>query len=83
MGGIKVTPDAEIQKADNSLVPGLFGAGEVNGGIHGENRLGGSSLLDCVVYGRVAGRSAAKYLMEKNIEALSTDKAGHKISAKM
>jgi len=74
MGGIKVTPDAEVQKADNSLVPGLFGAGEVNGGIHGENRLGGSSLLDCVVYGRVAGRSAAKYLMSYNIEALKTSK---------
>ena len=67
MGGMKVTPDAQAQKEDGAVIPGLFGAGEVNGGIHGENRLGGSSLLDCVVYGRVAGRSAAKHLMETNI----------------
>lgn len=63
---MKVTPDAEAQKDDGSIIPGLFGAGEVNGGIHGENRLGGSSLLDCVVYGRVAGRTAAKHLLETN-----------------
>jgi len=66
MGGMKVTPDAQAQKDDGAVIPGLFGAGEVNGGIHGENRLGGSSLLDCVVYGRVAGRSAAKHLLEEN-----------------
>lgn len=65
-----MTPDAEAQSADDKVIAGLFGAGEVNGGIHGENRLGGSSLLDCVVYGRVAGRSAAKYLMETNIETI-------------
>lgn len=67
MGGMKVTPDAQAQKESGEIINGLFGAGEVNGGIHGENRLGGSSLLDCVVYGRVAGRSAAKHLMESNI----------------
>jgi len=70
MGGMKVTPDAQAQRKDDSIIAGLFGAGEVNGGIHGENRLGGSSLLDCVVYGRVAGRSAAKHLMETNIGLL-------------
>lgn len=70
MGGMKVNPDAEAQMADDKVIPGLFGAGEVNGGIHGENRLGGSSLLDCVVYGRVAGRSASKYLMSYNIGAI-------------
>jgi succinate dehydrogenase/fumarate reductase flavoprotein subunit len=65
MGGMKVNPDAEAQAKDDKVIPGLFGAGEVNGGIHGENRLGGSSLLDCVAYGRVAGRTASKFLMEK------------------
>lgn len=70
MGGMKVNPDAEAQDKSDKVIPGLFGAGEVNGGIHGENRLGGSSLLDCVVYGRVAGRSAAKYLMSYNIGAI-------------
>jgi len=67
---MKVTPDAEAQDKNDKVIGGLFGAGEINGGIHGENRLGGSSLLDCVVYGRVAGRSACKYLMEYNINAV-------------
>merc|ERR1711865_853365 len=44
------------------VVPGLYVAGEAAGGIHGNNRLGGNSLLDCVVYGRVAGKAAAKYI---------------------
>lgn len=42
-------------------VPGLFAAGEVTGGVHGRNRLGGNSLLDCVVFGREAGKSAAAW----------------------
>jgi cytochrome b involved in lipid metabolism len=51
----QVTTDAD------QVIAGLFAAGEVIGGIHGDNRLGGSSLLDCVVYGRIAGQSAARY----------------------
>merc|ERR1712087_595166 len=42
---------------------GLYAAGEVAGGVHGNNRLGGNSLLDCVVFGRVAGKAAAKYIL--------------------
>jgi len=68
MGGIKVDTDAACLKEDDTLIPGVFGAGEVNGGIHGLNRLGGSSLLDCVVFGRVAGASAAKYLLQENLK---------------
>ncbi|KAI1496333.1 flavocytochrome c [Biscogniauxia marginata] len=45
-------------------VPGLWAAGEVTGGIHGANRLGGSSLLECAVFGRIAGQEAAKSLAE-------------------
>jgi flavocytochrome c len=63
MGGLACNDVAEILRDDGSVVDGLFGGGELLGGIHGVNRLGGSSLLDCVVYGRVAGRSAAKYLL--------------------
>lgn len=63
MGGIKIDTDAAALREDGKRIPGVFGAGEVNGGIHGLNRLGGSSLLDCVVFGRVAGASAAKYLL--------------------
>merc|ERR1712070_1166248 len=44
-------------------MPGLYAAGEVAGGIHGNNRLGGNSLLDCVVFGRVAGRHAAQAML--------------------
>jgi flavocytochrome c len=69
MGGIKIDTDASCLKEDGTLIPGVFGAGEVNGGIHGLNRLGGSSLLDCVVFGRVAGASAAKYLLQEALKA--------------
>jgi succinate dehydrogenase / fumarate reductase, flavoprotein subunit len=56
MGGVRV--DAESQE---STVPGLFAAGEVAGGMHGANRLGGNSLSDLLVFGRRAGRYAAQY----------------------
>jgi succinate dehydrogenase / fumarate reductase flavoprotein subunit len=56
MGGVRV--DAESQ---GSTVPGLFAAGEVAGGMHGANRLGGNSLSDLLVFGQRAGRAAAEY----------------------
>jgi succinate dehydrogenase / fumarate reductase flavoprotein subunit len=56
MGGIEVEPDTE-----QATLPGLFAAGEVAGGMHGSNRLGGNSLSDLLVFGRRAGRSAAAY----------------------
>jgi flavocytochrome c len=61
MGGLECTKDAEVINKDG-VIPGLYVAGEAAGGIHGNNRLGGNSLLDCVVYGRVAGNAAAKYV---------------------
>jgi len=64
MGGISISDDSAIVRSDKSPITGLFGCGEVVGGIHGINRLGGSSLLDCVVFGRVAGASAATYLLD-------------------
>ena len=51
-------------RADNSVIKGLFCGGEVMGGVHGKNRLGGNSLLDCVVFGRIAGKSAMGYLSQ-------------------
>ena len=51
----------EINRRTETVVPGLFVAGEASGGIHGENRLMGNSLLDVVVFGRIAGCSAAQY----------------------
>ncbi len=56
MGGVEVDPDTQA-----ASVPGLFAAGEVSGGMHGSNRLGGNSLSDLLVFGRRAGRSAADY----------------------
>ncbi|KAL3590445.1 hypothetical protein FPOAC2_12636 [Fusarium poae] len=58
MGGVAIDEKARVlKKSGDKLVPipGLFAAGEITGGIHGDNRLGGSSLLECVVYGRTAG----------------------------
>lgn len=69
MGGVAGSDRAEIIRTDGTPIPGLFAAGEVLGGIHGTNRLGGSSLLDCVVFGRIAGESSSKYLMEKLIKS--------------
>ena len=57
MGGVEVDPDTAV-----SRVPGLFAAGEVSGGMHGSNRLGGNSLSDLVVFGRRAGIGAVAYL---------------------
>merc|ERR1712125_208151 len=63
MGGLLTTPDGEVvAKKGGKALPGLFVAGEAAGGVHGNNRLGGNSLLDCVVFGRVAGRTCAKYI---------------------
>ncbi len=61
MGGLEITPAAEVKHTSGCLVNGLYAAGEIMGGVHGQNRLGGNSLLDCVVYGRIAGRTAASY----------------------
>jgi succinate dehydrogenase / fumarate reductase flavoprotein subunit len=57
MGGVEVDPDT-----GESCVPGLFAAGEVSGGMHGSNRLGGNSLSDLLVFGRRAGMGAAEYV---------------------
>jgi len=60
MGGIEITPKAEVMDAEGNLIPGLFAAGETTGGIHGANRLGGNALPDIAVFGKIAGASAAK-----------------------
>jgi len=65
MGGVKINTDSAIIDKNDTPVPGLFAAGEICGGVHGKNRLGGSSLLGCVVFGRVAGDSASAYLMSQ------------------
>ena len=60
MGGLAVNHDGRIlRKGSAEPIPGLFAAGEVTGGVHGKNRLGGNSLLECIVFGRRAGRAVA------------------------
>merc|ERR1712182_89861 len=63
MGGLDVTAEAEGIDGKGQVIPGMYAAGEIAGGVHGNNRLGGNSLLDCVVFGRVAGKAASKYIM--------------------
>ena len=62
MGGVKINTACEVLKADGSAIPGLFAAGEVTGGVHGANRLGGNAVTDIVVFGRIAGTGAEAYV---------------------
>lgn len=59
MGGIRIDVNAQACDADGEPIPGLFACGEVTGGIHGENRLGGNAIADCMTFGRAAGANAA------------------------
>ncbi len=59
MGGVEIDEHARVLDTDGNAIPGLYAAGEVTGGIHGANRLGSAALTDSVVFGRIAGRSAA------------------------
>ena len=61
MGGLKINLNCEVLDANDQVIPGLFAAGEVTGGIHGANRLGGNALVDIHVFGRTAGENAAKF----------------------
>jgi len=83
MGGLKMNADSEIQQSNDAVIPGLYAAGEAMGGVHGNNRLGGNSLLDCVVFGRVSGRSAARQLTAANIKYIENSKAGIPAIAKL
>ena len=68
MGGVEIDENACVLDKDGKIIPGLFAAGEVTGGVHGSNRLGGSSLLDALVFGRRAGMSCEKYMFGGNEE---------------
>merc|ERR1712151_293699 len=83
MGGMSINGDAEALTKDGNVICGLYSAGEAAGGIHGNNRLGGNSLLDCVVYGRVSGRSAARYLTAQNIKYVESTRAGTAATSKL
>lgn len=64
MGGVQINDKCQILHQDGEAFEGLFAAGEVAGGVHGHNRLGGSSLLACVVFGRLAADEALSHQMQ-------------------
>ena len=59
MGGLKIDSQTHVLNKEGQIIPGLFAAGEVTGGVHGGNRLGGNAVADFVVFGRIAGQEAA------------------------
>ena len=61
MGGVKINTKAEVLDTKGKVIPGYFAAGEVTGGVHGGNRLGGNAQADIIVFGRIAGQGAAAY----------------------
>ncbi|NNJ29831.1 flavocytochrome c [Lacrimispora defluvii] len=81
MGGVKIDTATQVLKEDGNAIPGLFAAGEVVGGVHGANRLGGNAVTDIVVFGRLAGNAAYDYVMknggftEKTMKAAGEEEA--------
>ena len=62
MGGVKINTAAEVLTEAGEAIPGLYAAGEITGGVHGANRLGGNAVCDIIVYGRIAAQNAAAYI---------------------
>jgi len=60
MGGVEINTNCEVLDTDGNPIPGLFACGEVTGGIHGGNRLGGNAIADIIVFGQIAGKNAVK-----------------------
>ena len=56
-----INEDAQVIDTEGNVIAGLFAAGEVTGGVHGNNRLGGNAVADFTIFGRIAGTSAADY----------------------
>ncbi len=62
MGGVMITVGGEVVGADGEVIPGLYAAGEVTGGVHGNNRLGGNAMADITIFGRIAAQNAVEYI---------------------
>ena len=61
MGGLTINTNTEVLDTNGNVIPGLFAAGEITGGVHGANRLGGNAVADFTVFGRIAGQAASDY----------------------
>lgn len=62
MGGLRINTNAEVLNTEGKAIEGLYAAGEVTGGVHGANRLGGNAVADIIVFGRIAGQQAAAFV---------------------
>ena len=71
MGGVKIDPKTQVYNTKGQIIPGYFAAGEITGGVHGGNRLGGNAQADIVTFGRIAGQQSYIYAMQ----AAAADKA--------
>ncbi len=61
MGGVSINSSAEVLTAEGKVIKGLYAAGEITGGVHGANRIGGNAMTDITVFGNIAGNNAAEY----------------------
>ena len=61
MGGVRINTNAEVLGKNGRPIKGLYAAGEITGGIHGANRIGGNAVADIRVFGKIAGENAATY----------------------
>ena len=61
MGGLQISTNAQVLDKNGKPIPGLYAAGEVTGGIHGSNRLGGNATADVLTFGRIAAKSAVAH----------------------
>merc|ERR1719439_299388 len=82
MGGLEINVKGEVEANSGGVIGGLYAAGEIAGGVHGNNRLGGNSLLDCVVFGRVAAEDCAKYMLGDAVKTVDL-KALHALPSRM
>jgi fumarate reductase flavoprotein subunit len=64
MGGVKINRKAQVLADDGNPIKGLFAGGEVAGGLHGNNRIGGNSIAETVIFGRQAGEQSFKYIQD-------------------
>ncbi|MNP77103.1 Fumarate reductase flavoprotein subunit precursor [compost metagenome] len=62
MGGVKINTNTEVLNKNGEPITGLFAAGEVTGGLHGQNRIGGNSVAEIIIFGRQAGIKSAEFI---------------------
>jgi len=79
MGGLRVNESSQVLNSNGAPISGLYATGEVMGGVHGRNRLGGNSLLDCVVFGRVSGAHCTADVMRLNMTKVRTAAASSRV----